>query len=95
VTDTFPAVLQCRAESTVEKLLADQAAATAAFVAIVKTAQAGIAALKFPLGSPARIFELTEITDCLSDWQDARRDEDLRWEAEDRVLKALDGLPAT
>ena len=61
----YPTHLQLRAESAIGALLAEQATATEAFRAIVATAQAGIAVLHFPLGSPAHGFDLEDITERL------------------------------
>jgi len=89
VNAPYPTHLQLRAESAIGKLLAEQAAATAAFLAIVRTAQAGIAALHFPIGSPAHHFDLCDITDALSDWQTARDATWLEETAEDLVMERL------
>ena len=85
----YPTQLQLRAESAIGALLAEQAASTAAFLAIVKTAQAGIAALDFPLGSPAHGFDLCDITDTLRDWQTSRDETWLEETAEDLVLERI------
>jgi hypothetical protein len=89
VNAPYPTQLQLRADSAIGALLAEQAAATAAFVAIVKTAQTGFAALHFPLGSPALGFDLEDITETLSDWQNAREEARLEETAEDLVLERL------
>jgi hypothetical protein len=89
VNAPYPTQLQLRAESAIGALLAEQAAATAAFLVIVRTAQAGIAALNFPLGSPAHRFDLIDITSTLDDWQDGREEVFLEEAAEDLVLERL------
>lgn len=85
----YPTTLQLRAESAIGALLAEQATATAAFLVVVKTAQAAFAALHFPLGSPALGFDLEDITETLSDWQNAREEMLLEETAEDLVLERL------
>jgi hypothetical protein len=89
VNAPYPTHLQLRAESAIGALLAEQAASTAAFLDIVRTARAGIAALHFPLGSPAHRFDLADITDALDDWQTGREEAFLEEAAEDLVLERL------
>jgi hypothetical protein len=50
-----------RREYAVGDLLDEQDAAVAAFAAIVTAARAAIAAIEFPLGSPARGYDLIDI----------------------------------
>jgi hypothetical protein len=89
VNAPYPTHLQLRAESAIGALLAEQATATEAFRAIVATAQAGIAVLHFPLGSPAHGFDLEDITETLCNWQNRRDEAQLEEIAEDLVLERL------
>jgi hypothetical protein len=53
-------------------LAAQQAAATASFQEIVRNARAAIARLDFPLGSPARGYDLQDIEAELTAWLSPR-----------------------
>lgn len=64
----YPSRAELRREYAIDALLADQAAATEAFHAIVATAAAGIAALEFPLGCPAAGYDMDDVTGILADW---------------------------
>jgi hypothetical protein len=57
-----------RIELAAAELLEEQAAATAAFAAVVITARAALAALEFPLGSPSRGYGLANIDATLGHW---------------------------
>jgi len=87
----FPTALQLRSETAIERLLADQAADTLCFQVIITRAQAAIAGLRFPLGSPAHRYDLGDITATLSDWLIARDPDHLREYAEDAVITRLSG----
>ena len=88
----FPTALQLRAETATNALLAEQAADTAIFSNVIKTAVVAIAGLHFPLGSPAHGADLCDILDTLADWQTPRDPEWLADAAEDAVLAMLEGV---
>jgi hypothetical protein len=68
---------RARAEHAAGDLLETQAVATAAFEAVITTARTTIAALDFPLGSPAEHFDLADIDGALGDLLVRRSDSDL------------------
>jgi hypothetical protein len=93
VNNPFPSQIQLRSEAAVDRLLAQQTDATKTFHAIVTQARAAIAALHFPLGSPAYGYDLEDITETLADWLTERDREQLLEYAEDAVLTMLSGDP--
>lgn len=89
----FPTTLQLRGETAIDRLIAEQAADTAIFLAAVRQLVRVIAGLRFPLGSPAHRYDLADIIATLSDWQIPRDPEQLQEYAEDAVLTMLAGEP--
>jgi hypothetical protein len=89
MNNPYPTTLQLRAETAIDQLLAEQAAVTATFLTIIRTAQAAIAKLEFPLGSPSHRYDLADITEALAEWQEGRAEQSLEDAAEDLVLERL------
>ena len=90
MNNPYPTVLQLRVEATGTRLLAEQAAATLAFRALVGTARDGIARLDFPLGSPAQGYALDDVVGMLDDWLKPVDELILAERADDAVLDLLD-----
>jgi hypothetical protein len=67
VNNPYPTTAQLRAEAVSGRLLAEQAASTATFRAIVQTALDGIGKLIFPLGSPTLEYDVADVTSHLTD----------------------------
>lgn len=68
---------RARAEYAAGDLLEAQAVATAAFTAIITGARTALAALEFPLGSPAKHFDLGDIDGAMRDQLVLRDADDL------------------
>jgi len=62
-----PSAKRARIEYAAGDLMDDQAAVAAAYTKIINDARAAIAALTFPLGSPAKHFDLAGIDRALND----------------------------
>jgi hypothetical protein len=88
MNDPYPTNAQLYAEADANRLLAEQAAATAAFRHIVRAAIAAIDALHFPLGSPAAGFEIDDITGTMMDFLAPTDPQYLQDVANDRALDA-------
>lgn len=86
---------RARAEYAAGDLLEAQATATAAFVAVITTARQTIAALDFPLGSPAKHFDIKDIDSALRDLLDGRSDDDLEVVAFEIVDAEEDAMAAS
>jgi hypothetical protein len=67
VNNPYPTTAQLRAEAVSGRLLAEQAASTALFRAMVQTALDGINRLDFPLGSPTLEYDVAGVTSHLTD----------------------------
>jgi len=63
----YPTSRQLRTEAAADRLLAEQAAAEAAFRRIVNAARAAIAKLEFPLTSPAYHYDTAGILSLLDE----------------------------
>jgi hypothetical protein len=86
----YPTTLQLRVEATSARLLAEQAAATLAFRALVSAARDGINRLNFPLGSPAQGYALDDVAGMLADWLKPVDALILEERADDAMLDLLD-----
>lgn len=63
----YPTRTELRRENAADALLAAQAASTAAYNKIVSDTQIALSRLLFPLGSPAKHFDVEDVIDLLSD----------------------------
>lgn len=79
---------RARIEYAAGDLMDAQAAATARFHRILERTRALIEKIEFPLGSPSRFYDLTEITNMMSDWQEPRSEALLEAEAMERADQA-------
>ncbi len=68
MNNPYPTRAALHAEAIADGLLTEQAAVTAAFHAIVRTARAAIAALDFPLGLDAGGYAIEDVDTALADW---------------------------
>lgn len=88
LTAAIGAVRCARHPAAAGDLFNRQTAATATFRAIVMTTRALVAALEFPLGSPARGYDLVDIDAALADWLAPRSADLLEAEAREIVIEA-------
>jgi hypothetical protein len=63
----YPTSRELRTEAAAERLLAEQAAAEAAFRRVINEARAAIGKLEFPLSSPAYHYDTAGILDLLDE----------------------------
>lgn len=86
----FPTALQLRAEAAMDRLLAEQEAASGSFRAAATAFMLFLKDLHFPLGSPVQGWDLSDIEAAVSDWAHNVRDELILQEiAEDIVTERL------
>lgn len=74
MNDPYPTNAQLEAEAEADRLLGEQAYATARFRDIIRQAIADISRLYFPLGSPSADFDLDDMTGTMADFLLAPRD---------------------
>jgi hypothetical protein len=89
VNNPYPTTAQLRAEAVSGRLLAEQAASTALFRAIVQTARDGINRLDFPLGSPTLEYDVAGVTSFLTGRLTPRDEQYLEEMAGDRALETV------
>jgi hypothetical protein len=86
----FPSSLQLRAEAAVDRILAEQEAASGAFRSAATAFLHFLRAQYFPLGSPVQGWALDDIERALGDWAHNVRDELILQEiAEDIIQERL------
>lgn len=91
MNNPFPSALHRRAEAMVDRLLAEQEAASGSFRAAATAFLHFLRDQHFPLGSPVQGWDLADIEQALSDWAHNVRDEMILQEiAEDAALAALE-----
>lgn len=74
MNNPFPTALQLRAEAAIDRMLAEQEAASGSFRAAATAFLAFLRDQHFPLGSPVQGWSLDDIEQALLDWAHNVRD---------------------